>query len=124
MAPNFYHDRICLNVLANDEENMREIYEATEGHVLIGVLSSSFATVAEAKEKIAVYNKAVHGAVSLGLGAGDPGQWEMVANISKEVEVSHINQVFPEVETNIPIPILIVLLNPQAHLEQSILLQV
>src|SRR5699024_11640080 len=41
--------------------------------------------------------KAVHGAVSLGLGAGDPGQWEMVANISKEVEVSHINQVFPAV---------------------------
>src|SRR5699024_12697788 len=61
------------------------------------VLSSNFATVAEAKEKIAVYNKAVHGAVSLGLGAGDPGQWEMVANISKEVEVSHINQVFPAV---------------------------
>src|SRR5699024_9606093 len=76
---------------------MREIYEATEGHVLIGVLSSNFATVAEAKEKIAVYNKTVNGAVSLGLGAGDPRQGEMVANISKEVEVSHINQVFPAV---------------------------
>src|SRR5699024_12164150 len=69
----------------------------TEGHVLIGVLSTNFATVAEAKEKIAVYNKAVHGAVSLGLGAADPGQWEMVANISKEIEVSQINQVFTAV---------------------------
>src|SRR5699024_8024158 len=76
---------------------MREIYEATEGHVRIGVLSSNFATVAEAKEKIAVYNKAVHGAESLGLGAGDPGQWVKVANISMEDEVSHINQDFPAV---------------------------
>lgn len=97
MVPNFYRGRICLNVLADDVENMKDVYEAAEGHVLFGVLSSDFETVADAKAKIDVYNKAVNGAVSLGLGAGDPGQSEMVAVISKEVIVSHINQVFPAV---------------------------
>lgn len=39
LTPNFYRDRVCLNVLAGSKENAREIYAAAEGHVLVGVLS-------------------------------------------------------------------------------------
>lgn len=39
LTPNFYRDRVCLNVLAGSKENASEIYEAAEGHVLVGVLS-------------------------------------------------------------------------------------
>lgn len=97
MTPSFYLDRICLNVLANDIHNMQEIVEATEGHVVIGVLSSSYNTVAEAVKEIQVFNDVTNNRISLGLGAGDPNQWKMVADISREVEVAHINQVFPAV---------------------------
>ena len=36
LTPNFYHDRVCLNVLAGSKENASAIYEAAEGHVLVG----------------------------------------------------------------------------------------
>lgn len=39
LTPNFYRDRVCLNVLAGSKENARDIYAAAEGHVLVGVLS-------------------------------------------------------------------------------------
>lgn len=39
LTPNFYRDRVCLNVLAGSKDNARDIYEAAEGHVLVGVLS-------------------------------------------------------------------------------------
>ena len=35
LTPNFYRDRVCLNVLAGSKENASEIYEAAEGHVLV-----------------------------------------------------------------------------------------
>ncbi len=38
LTPNFYRDRVCLNVLAGSKDNASEIYEAAEGHVLVGVL--------------------------------------------------------------------------------------
>ena len=39
LTPNFYRDRVCLNVLAGSKDNARESYDAAEGHVLVGVLS-------------------------------------------------------------------------------------
>lgn len=39
LTPNFYRDRVCLNVLAGSRANASAIYEAAEGHVLVGVLS-------------------------------------------------------------------------------------
>lgn len=33
LTPNFYRDRVCLNVLAGSKDNAREIYDAAEGHV-------------------------------------------------------------------------------------------
>ena len=41
LTPNFYRDRVCLNVLAGSKDNAREIYDAAEGHVLVGVLSKT-----------------------------------------------------------------------------------
>ncbi len=41
LTPNFYRDRVCLNVLAGSKDNAREIYAAAEGHVLVGVLSKT-----------------------------------------------------------------------------------
>ena len=39
LVPNYYRDRVCLNVLAGSRQNAVDIYEAAEGHVLVGVLS-------------------------------------------------------------------------------------
>ena len=35
----FYKGRVALNVLAKDLANAKEIYEAAEGHVVVGLLS-------------------------------------------------------------------------------------
>jgi Protein of unknown function (DUF1341). len=41
LNPNFYQDRLCLNVLAGSKQNAKEIWQAAEGHVLVGVLSKN-----------------------------------------------------------------------------------
>lgn len=66
----FYNDKICLNVLTKDIENAREIYEATKGHVLLGVLSKNYPTVEAAIEDMKKYSVEIENAVSVGLGAG------------------------------------------------------
>ena len=92
--PNYLHDKICLNVLANSIENAKEVYEAANGHVLVGVLSINYDSVESAVIDMKKYALAINNAVSVGLGAGDPKQWKMVADISKEVQPQHVNQVF------------------------------
>lgn len=94
ISPNYLNDKICINVLANSLENAKEIYEAANGHVLIGLLSKNYTTVNEAVLDMKKYSKEVNNAISVGLGAGDPKQWKMVADISKEVQPQHVNQVF------------------------------
>ena len=47
LTPNFYRDRVCLNVLAGSKDNAREIYDAAEGHVLVGVLSKNYPDVSQ-----------------------------------------------------------------------------
>lgn len=91
---NFLNDKIILNVLANSLENAKEVYEAAQGHVLVGLLSKNYASVADAVQDMLVYGKAIDNAISVGLGAGDPKQWKMVADIAKEVQPQHVNQVF------------------------------
>ncbi|MFR1171752.1 MAG: KDGP aldolase, partial [Coprobacillus cateniformis] len=44
-TPHYLNDKICLNVLANSLENAKAIYEAAEGHVLVGLLSKNYETV-------------------------------------------------------------------------------
>jgi uncharacterized protein (TIGR03581 family) len=93
----FYENRVALNVLANSVENAVEVFEAAEGHVLIGVLSKDYSTVEAAVAAMKAYGAAIDEAVSIGLGAGDNRQAAVVAEIATYYPGSHINQVFPAV---------------------------
>ncbi|MFD1956180.1 KDGP aldolase [Paenibacillus thailandensis] len=92
-----YKQRAALNVLAGGIDNAREVFEAAEGHVLVGVLSKNYPDAARAAEAMKQYGEAIEGAVSIGLGAGDNRQAAVVAEIVKSYEGAHINQVFTAV---------------------------
>lgn len=98
--PNYLEDRICLNVLANSVENAKECYEVAEGHVVLGVLSKKYATDEAAIEDMKRYQAATNNALSVGLGAGDPNQSQMVSRLSKVLQPQHVNQVFTGVGTS------------------------
>ncbi|MFY4775186.1 2-dehydro-3-deoxy-phosphogluconate aldolase [Metabacillus sp. RGM 3146] len=93
----FYKNRIALNVLAGSLENAKEVFEAAEGHVLVGVLSKDFSDADTAAAAMNKCGAAIEEAVSIGLGAGDNKQAAVVAEIVKSYAGSHINQVFPAV---------------------------
>lgn len=94
LSPNYYNDRVCLNVLAGSHQNAKEIYDAAQGFVVVGVLSKNYSTTAAAIEDMALYAKEIDNALSIGLGAGDPNQSLMVAAISEKIQPQHVNQVF------------------------------
>ena len=100
LSPNFYRDRVCLNVLAGSKDNARDIYAAAEGHVLVGVLSKNYADVPSAVDDMKAYAALIENALSVGLGAGDPRQSLMVSEISRQVQPQHVNQVFTGVGTS------------------------
>lgn len=100
LTPNFYHDRVCLNVLAGSVDNASAIYEAAEGHVLVGVLSKNYPDIDSAVADMRQYARRIDNALSVGLGAGDPNQSAMVSAISREVQPQHVNQVFTGVGTS------------------------
>lgn len=93
-TPNYLNNKICINVLANSLENAKEIYKMTNGHVLIGLLSKNYQNVDDAVTDMKKYAVETNNSISVGLGAGDPNQWEMVAEIAKKVQPQHVNQVF------------------------------
>ncbi|WP_342547558.1 KDGP aldolase family protein [Paenibacillus sp. FSL P2-0089] len=93
----FYKNRAALNVLAGSIRNAKDIYEAAEGHVLVGVLSKNYANAREASAAMTEYGQVIQDAVSIGLGAGDNRQAAVVAEIASSYAGSHINQVFPAV---------------------------
>ncbi|MFB6362859.1 KDGP aldolase family protein [Paenibacillus elgii] len=97
IAKRLYKGRAALNVLANSVENAKEVFEAAEGFVLVGVLSKDYPTVETAVAAMKQYGRAIDEAVSIGLGAGDNRQAAVVAEIAKHYPGSHINQVFPAV---------------------------
>ncbi|WP_217596719.1 KDGP aldolase family protein [Cohnella sp. GbtcB17] len=97
LTKRLYKERAALNVLANSVDNAKEVFDAAEGHVLVGVLSKDYPTVAAAVEAMKEYGRAIDDAVSIGLGAGDNRQAAVVARIAKHYPGSHINQVFPAV---------------------------
>ncbi|ALS37108.1 uncharacterized protein (TIGR03581 family) [Enterococcus rotai] len=100
LTPNYLENRICLNVLANSVENAKDCYEAAEGHIVLGVLSKNYPTDEAAIEDMKKYAAATNNALSVGLGAGDPNQSQMVSRISKELQPQHVNQVFTGVGTS------------------------
>jgi len=90
---NFYRQRVAINVLANDIANAREIYDAAEGHAVIGILSAQFATVEQGIDEVTRWTTAVP-SISVGLGAGDPAQFYKAAMIAASVHPAHVNQTF------------------------------
>ncbi|WP_192458876.1 2-dehydro-3-deoxy-phosphogluconate aldolase [Musicola keenii] len=94
LTPKFYQDRLCLNVLAGSKANAREIWQAAEGYVLVGVLSKNYASVPDAVADMREYAALIDNALSVGLGAGDPNQSAMVSEISAALQPQHVNQVF------------------------------
>lgn len=100
LNPNFYQGRLCLNVLAGSKQNAKEIWQAAEGHVLVGVLSKNYATNEEAIADMREYAALIDNALSVGLGAGDPNQSAMVSKISAVLQPQHVNQVFTGVATS------------------------
>ena len=93
----FYKNKVALNVLANSIENAKEVFDAAEGHVLVGMLSKEYPTINAAVSAMKEYGETIEDAVSIGLGAGDNRQAAVVAEIAKYYPGSHINQVFPAV---------------------------
>jgi len=100
LTPKFYRDRVCLNVLAGSKQNARDVWEAADGHVLVGVLSKNYDSVASAVEDMRDYAALIDNAISVGLGAGDPDQSAMVSTISAQLQPQHVNQVFTGVATS------------------------
>lgn len=94
LTPEFYQDRVCLNVLAGSKQNAREIWLAAEGYVLVGVLSKNYSSVESAVSDMRDYAQLIDNALSVGLGAGDPRQSAMVSAIAAQVQPQHVNQVF------------------------------
>ena len=89
----FYNGRIALNVLAKDLENALAVNEAAEEHVVVGLLSKKYDTVEEGVKEVKKYIEKL-GVVSVGLGSGDPGQFEKAALIAADTDPGHVNQVF------------------------------
>lgn len=89
-----YRDRIALNLLARDAENAREVWEATGGHALVGVMLADYATIDDAAAQVRSLLPVIP-AVSVGLGAGDPAQWQRVVDTALLTNPGHVNQVFP-----------------------------
>lgn len=100
LQPNYLQDRVCLNVLASSVENAKACYEAAEGHVVLGVLSKNYGTDEAAINDMKQYQLATGNALSIGLGAGDPRQSQMVSRISAVLQPQHVNQVFTGVGTS------------------------
>lgn len=94
LKANYYKDRVCINVLAGSKENAREVYEAGETYVLVGVLSKNYVTIEDALHDMRDYAAVIDNAVSLGLGAGDPTQSTKVSLIAEKLQPQHVNQVF------------------------------
>ncbi|WP_455139418.1 2-dehydro-3-deoxy-phosphogluconate aldolase [Thermophilibacter sp.] len=94
MPINYYNDRVCLNVLGGSLDNAREVYEAAEGHVEVGVLTADYPTVEAYVEDARRYMEVLEGNLSVGLGGGNPNQWRAVAEVAKYVKANHFNQAF------------------------------
>jgi 2-dehydro-3-deoxy-phosphogluconate aldolase len=90
---NFYRQRVAINVLAKDIANARDIYDAAEGHAVIGVLSAQFASVDEGVREVRRWVDEIP-SISVGLGAGDPAQFYKAAMIAAKVQSAHVNQTF------------------------------
>jgi uncharacterized protein (TIGR03581 family) len=94
MPINYYNDRVCLNVLGGSLENAKEVFDAAEGHVQVGVLTANYDDVESCVADMEKYMDVLDGNLSVGLGGGNPAQWRMVAEVAKYIKANHFNQAF------------------------------
>ncbi|SCY78919.1 2-dehydro-3-deoxy-phosphogluconate aldolase [Alkaliphilus peptidifermentans] len=90
---NFYKDKININLLAKDLQNAREVVEAIDGYATVGIISKQFKSIDEGVEYVKKFQEYMP-ALSIGLGDGDPNQWQMAAEIASYTDPGHVNQVF------------------------------
>ncbi|KRK11611.1 hypothetical protein FD51_GL001037 [Lacticaseibacillus zeae DSM 20178 = KCTC 3804] len=100
LIPNYYKNRVALNVLAGSVENAKEIYEAAAGHVVVDVLTKNYDTDEAAIDDMKKYQEVTNNGLSVGFCAGDPNQSAMVSRVSKVLQPQHVNQVFTGVGTS------------------------
>lgn len=93
----YYKHQLCLNCLCKDLKNAQDIMQKMEGHVLIGLLSADYESVDAAIKDMQTYQKALNGQISVGLGGGNPKQWQMAADIASQLKPAHVNQIFSAV---------------------------
>ncbi|OEE63597.1 2-dehydro-3-deoxyphosphooctonate aldolase [Enterovibrio norvegicus] len=94
LSPKYYADRVCLNVLAGSHQNAVEVFDASEGYVLVGMLSKNYPDVPSAVEDMKACAEKIGNSLSIGLGAGDPKQSDMVTELAGILQPQHVNQVF------------------------------
>lgn len=92
----FYKGRIAINLLAKDIDNAKQVLEALDGNGVIGVLSKKFDSIDQGVKCVKEFQKHIP-VISIGLGDGDPNQWEKAAKIASETDPGHVNQVFTTV---------------------------
>ncbi len=92
----FYKNRVCINCLAGNLQNAKEVVEVLEGAGCVGLMSASFPTIAEGVKEVKSWLKELP-CVSVGLGAGDPKYSLNAALIAAETDPGHVNQTFPYV---------------------------
>lgn len=89
-----YANKVVLNLLAKDSANARDVWNAADGHALVGVMLADYPTIEAAAQQVESLREAVP-VVSVGLGAGDPRQWQRVVDTALLTDPGHVNQVFP-----------------------------
>ena len=89
----FYKGKVMINLLARDLDNAVAVADALDGHVLVGVLTKNYPTVEACVADVKAYMQKLTN-VSVGLGAGDPKQWKMVAEVAAATDPGHANEVF------------------------------
>lgn len=91
---NWYKDQVALNVLAGSLENAKKVYDACEGHVVLGVLTKDYKDNSSCVSAMKQYQQLTENAISVGLGQGDPNQSLMVSQVAHEIQPQHVCQVF------------------------------
>lgn len=85
---------IRLNMLAGSVANASDIMKAVKGNILIGVMVKNYPSASAAVAAVRELQQAGI-PVSVGLGAGDPTQWQSVVDVAVTTKPEHVNQVFP-----------------------------
>lgn len=85
--------RLAVNVLASGAENASAVVDRAGQAVLVGVITKGL-TVDTAVSIVHDMQKRQI-PVSVGLGAGDPHQWQAALEVSLTTQPAHLNQVFP-----------------------------